>query len=48
MRSHWLGGQAAIIGHAIADDQRFVQMTTTFGGGRIVDWLAGEQLPRIC
>jgi len=25
-----------------------VQMTTYFGGGRIVDWLAGEQLPRIC
>ena len=25
-----------------------VQMTTSFGGGRIVDWLAGEQLPRIC
>ena len=21
-------------------------MTTSFGGGRIVDWLAGEQLPR--
>jgi hydrogenase expression/formation protein HypE len=32
----------------IADEQRFVQMTTAFGGGRIVDWLAGEQLPRIC
>jgi hydrogenase expression/formation protein HypE len=25
-----------------------VQMTTAFGGGRIVDWLSGEQLPRIC
>jgi hydrogenase expression/formation protein HypE len=32
----------------VADDQRFVQMTTAFGGGRIVDWLSGEQLPRIC
>jgi hydrogenase expression/formation protein HypE len=25
-----------------------VQLTTTFGGRRIVDWLTGEQLPRIC
>jgi len=25
-----------------------VQMTTAFGGARIVDWLSGEQLPRIC
>jgi hydrogenase expression/formation protein HypE len=32
----------------VADDQRVVQMTTAFGGGRIVDWLSGEQLPRIC
>ncbi len=48
MRSHPLGADAAIIGEAVEDDQRFVQMTTGFGGGRIVDWLAGEQLPRIC
>lgn len=48
MRAHTLGRQAAIIGQAVADDQRFVQMTTAFGGGRIVDWLTGEQLPRIC
>ncbi|PKR90832.1 hydrogenase expression/formation protein HypE [Pleomorphomonas diazotrophica] len=48
MRSHPLGAEAAIIGEAVEDDQRFVQMTTGFGGGRIVDWLAGEQLPRIC
>ena len=48
MRAHPLGRDAAIIGEVTADDQRFVQMTTAFGGGRIVDWLAGEQLPRIC
>ncbi len=48
MRAHPLGREAAIIGEAIADDHRFVQMTTAFGGGRIVDWLSGEQLPRIC
>jgi len=48
MRSHPLGQDAAIIGHVVADDHRFVQMETSFGGGRIVDWLSGEQLPRIC
>ncbi len=48
MRAHPLGREAAVIGTVVADDQRFVQMTTGFGGGRIVDWLAGEQLPRIC
>jgi hydrogenase expression/formation protein HypE len=48
MRAHPLGRDAAIIGEAVADDRNFVQMTTGFGGGRIVDWLSGEQLPRIC
>lgn len=48
MRAHQLGIDAAIVGEVIEDDQHFVQMTTAFGGGRIVDWLAGEQLPRIC
>jgi len=48
MRDHPLGREAAIIGEAVADEHRFVQMTTGFGGERMVDWLAGEQLPRIC
>ena len=48
MRGHPLGRDAAIIGEAVADEHRFVQMRTAFGGERIVDWLAGEQLPRIC
>ena len=48
MRAHPLARDAALIGMAVADDQRFVEMSTAFGGGRIVDWLAGEQLPRIC
>ena len=48
MRAHPLGREAALIGEVVIDEQRFVQMTTSFGGGRIVDWLAGEQLPRIC
>ncbi|CCG39678.1 hydrogenase expression/formation protein HypE [Magnetospirillum molischianum] len=48
MRAHPLGGEAALIGTVVEDDRHFVQMRTAFGGGRIVDWLAGEQLPRIC
>ncbi|MGB5207714.1 MAG: hydrogenase expression/formation protein HypE, partial [Azonexus sp.] len=30
------------------DPQHFVQMATALGGKRIVDWLTGDQLPRIC
>jgi len=48
MRAHPLGRDAAVIGEAIDDSHRFVQMETGFGGSRIVDWLSGEQLPRIC
>jgi hydrogenase expression/formation protein HypE len=48
MRAHPLGQEAAIIGEVVADPNRFVQMQTAFGGSRIVDWLTGEQLPRIC
>jgi hypothetical protein len=38
----------AAAGEVVADAHHFAQMTTGFGSGRIVDWLAGEQLPRIC
>ena len=48
MRGHPLGRQAALIGEVTEDTHRFVQMRTRFGGRRIVDWLAGDQLPRIC
>ena len=48
MREHELGRQAAKIGEVVEDDMGFVTMQTGFGGSRIVDWLAGEQLPRIC
>lgn len=48
MRQHPLGHDAAIIGKVIDDPHGFVQMTTAFGGRRIVDWPVGEQLPRIC
>jgi len=48
MRAHPLGAQAARIGTVTADAHHFVQMRTCLGGRRIVDWLSGEQLPRIC
>lgn len=48
MRGHPQGKDAAIIGEVLQDAHGFVQMTTKLGGRRVVDWLAGEQLPRIC
>ncbi len=48
MRAHPQAKEAAIIGEVREDAHGFVQMTTKMGGRRIVDWLAGEQLPRIC
>ena len=48
MRGHPLGQNAAIIGEVVEDSHGFVQMTTRMGGRRILDWLSGEPLPRIC
>jgi hydrogenase expression/formation protein HypE len=48
MRAVPEGRDAAIIGEVIADEHGFVQMETVFGGRRMVDWINGEQLPRIC
>ncbi|NEX20457.1 hydrogenase expression/formation protein HypE [Thiorhodococcus mannitoliphagus] len=48
MRAHPKGKDAAIIGEVVEDGLNFIQMETRFGGSRVVDWLAGEQLPRIC
>jgi hydrogenase expression/formation protein HypE len=48
MRAHPLGRNSACIGRVIEDPRNFVVLTTAFGGRRIVDWLAGEPLPRIC
>ena len=48
MQAHPLGARAARIGSVLADEHHFVQMQTRFGGRRIVDWLSGEPLPRIC
>ncbi len=46
MRSHPLGRQAQIIG--AVNNSGLVTMRTQLGTTRIVDLLAGEQLPRIC
>lgn len=48
MRAHPLGTQAAKIGNVVEDGDCMVTMQTGFGGARVVDWLSGEQLPRIC
>ena len=48
MRGHPLGCNAAIIGEVVEDRHGFIQMTTRMGGRRILDWLSGEPLPRIC
>lgn len=42
------GADAAVIGVVTEDNAPFVEMTTQLGGRRTVDWLNGEQLPRIC
>lgn len=42
------GKDAAVIGEVVTDYPGKVFMKTRIGGKRIVDMLAGEQLPRIC
>ncbi len=48
MKQNPNGKGACIIGEVKREPQGIVSMTTGFGGTRIVDMLAGEQLPRIC
>ena len=48
LRSQPLGAEAAVIGEVVDDSLRLVRMRTRIGGERVVDWLHGEQLPRIC
>ena len=48
MRAHPLGKQATIIGEVVDDSRYLVELQTQYGGTRIVDWLHGDQLPRIC
>ncbi|MCA9617470.1 MAG: hydrogenase expression/formation protein HypE [Myxococcales bacterium] len=48
MRQHPRGRDATIIGEVVEAEHPFVELETTFGGRRLLDWLTGEQLPRIC
>jgi hydrogenase expression/formation protein HypE len=43
-----LGEEAQIIGSVTADHPRLVTMRTLVGPARVVQMLAGDQLPRIC
>jgi hydrogenase expression/formation protein HypE len=48
LRSDENGREAAIIGEITEANKSMVVMKTAVGGSRIIDMLAGEQLPRIC
>ena len=48
IKSNPFGKDAAVIGEVVANHSGKVFMETRIGGQRIVDMLAGEQLPRIC
>jgi hydrogenase expression/formation protein HypE len=48
MRKHPLGREARIIGTVTESHPGLVTMRTPLGTTRIVDMLAGDQLPRIC
>lgn len=48
MRGHPLGRESQVIGTIKQDNPGLVTMRTTLGTTRIVDMLAGDQLPRIC
>ena len=48
MRGHPLGANARIIGKVVDVHPGVVTMRTCLGTSRIVDMLAGDQLPRIC
>ena len=48
MRGHSLGQGASIIGTVRESNPGMVAMRTVLGTTRIVDMLAGDQLPRIC
>jgi hydrogenase expression/formation protein HypE len=48
MQEHELGQEAVIIGEIVAENSGKAWIKTGIGGKRILDMLAGEQLPRIC
>jgi hydrogenase expression/formation protein HypE len=48
LRAHRYGREATIVGRVTEAHAGRVALRTTLGARRIVDMLAGEQLPRIC
>lgn len=48
LREQPQGGNAAIIGSVTEEHPRKTVLTSSIGGKRVVNMLAGEQLPRIC
>ena len=48
MKNHDLGKDASIIGEIVSDNPGRSWINTGIGGKRILDMMAGEQLPRIC
>jgi hydrogenase expression/formation protein HypE len=48
MRHHALGAEAQVIGTVKKENPGLVTMRTPLGTTRVVDMLAGDQLPRIC
>ncbi len=48
MKAHELGREAKIIGKVVDNNPGLVVLETSIGGKRVIEPLAGEQLPRIC
>lgn len=48
MKQHPLGENSSVIGEVVDNHRGMVLLHTEVGGSRIVDMLAGDQLPRIC
>jgi len=48
LKDDTLGREASVIGEVVEINKGQVLMKTEIGGTRIIDMLAGEQLPRIC
>jgi hydrogenase expression/formation protein HypE len=48
LRQHHLGHESRVIGEVTGTNSGKVLMKSVIGGTRIIDKLAGEQLPRIC
>ncbi len=48
MRAHPAAAGAGLIGAVTEAHAGIVELRSRFGGGRIVDLLSGEQMPRIC